>query len=131
MRGRQLASRGGPTIIAHKLCAHVGIGRAVKSVFAPAGRGVTLARPIRPSPATELPRMDARFPRVVLVHDSLTGMRGREKCLERLCRRWPDAPLCTLLHAPGSVSPLIEERRIITSVLQRVPGRQRYYRYLL
>ncbi|HEY1380942.1 MAG TPA: glycosyltransferase [Gemmataceae bacterium] len=75
--------------------------------------------------------MDARFSRVVLVHDWLTGMRGGEKCLERLCRRWPDAPLCTLLHAPGSVSPPIEERRIITSILQRLPGRERYYRYLL
>ncbi len=28
-------------------------------------------------------------PRVVLVHDWLTGMRGGEKCLEVLCRRWP------------------------------------------
>jgi glycosyltransferase involved in cell wall biosynthesis len=68
---------------------------------------------------------------VVLVHDWLTGMRGGEKCLERLCRRWPDAPLYTLLHAPGSVSPAIEDRRIHTSFLQRLPGRERYYRYLL
>ncbi len=76
--------------------------------------------------------MDARRnPRVVLVHDWLTGMRGGEKCLERLCRRWPDAPLYTLLHAPGQVSPAIEDRRIVTSFLQRLPGRERYYRYLL
>jgi glycosyltransferase involved in cell wall biosynthesis len=75
--------------------------------------------------------MDARFSRIVLVHDWLTGMRGGEKCLERLCRRWPDAPLCTLLHVPGSVSPTIEERRILTSVLQFLPGRERYYRYFL
>ena len=76
--------------------------------------------------------MDARRnPRVVLVHDWLTGMRGGEKCLERLCRRWPGAPLYTLLHARGSVSPVIEDRRIITSFLQRLPGSERYYRYLL
>jgi glycosyltransferase involved in cell wall biosynthesis len=76
--------------------------------------------------------MDARSdPRVVLVHDWLTGMRGGEKCLERLCRRWPRAPLYTLLHAPGSVSPVIEGRRIVTSPLQRLPGREHYYRYLL
>jgi hypothetical protein len=40
--------------------------------------------------------MDApgeRQPRVVLVHDWLTGMRGGEKCLEVLCRRWPHATL--------------------------------------
>jgi glycosyltransferase involved in cell wall biosynthesis len=75
--------------------------------------------------------MDARRPRVVLVHDWLTGMRGGEKCLERLCRRWPDAPLLTLLHARGSVSPAIEGRRVVTSFLQRLPGGARYYRYLL
>src|SRR5207247_1930846 len=79
----------------------------------------------------ETPRMDARRPRVVLVHDWLTGMRGGEKCLERLCRRWPNAPLLTLLHAAGSVTPDIEDRRIRTSFLQRLPGSERYYRYLL
>src|SRR3954449_11165827 len=75
--------------------------------------------------------MDARRQRVVLVHDWLTGMRGGEKCLERLCRRWPDAPLLTLLHARGSVAPVIGDRRIVTSFLQRLPGIERYYRYLL
>lgn len=75
--------------------------------------------------------MDARRPRVVLVHDWLTGMRGGEKCLERFCTRWPEAPLLTLLHAKGTVSPLIEARRIITSFLQRLPDSDRYYRYLL
>jgi glycosyltransferase involved in cell wall biosynthesis len=75
--------------------------------------------------------MDGRFSRVCLIHDWLTGMRGGEKCLERLCRRWPDAPLFTLLHARGSVSPLIENRRIVTSLLQQLPARERYYRYLL
>ena len=37
--------------------------------------------------------MDAGSERVVLVHDWLTGMRGGEKCLEPLFRRWPDARL--------------------------------------
>jgi glycosyltransferase involved in cell wall biosynthesis len=76
--------------------------------------------------------MDANDdPRVVLVHDWLTGMRGGEKCLEVLCGRWPDAPLYTLLHRPGSVSPIIEGRPLYTSFLQRLPGVHRYYRYLL
>ena len=47
--------------------------------------------------------MDA--PRITLVHDWLTGMRGGEKCLEPLARRWPHARLLTLLHKRGSVSP--------------------------
>ena len=47
--------------------------------------------------------------RVVLIHDWLTGMRGGEKCLEPACRRWTDAPLYTLFHRPGSVSPAIAD----------------------
>ena len=70
-------------------------------------------------------------PRVVLVHDWLTGMRGGEKCLDVLCRRWPHAQLLTLLHKPGSVSEAIERLAPRTSALQRLPGVERYYRYLL
>src|SRR5262249_17747608 len=70
-------------------------------------------------------------PRIVLVHDWLTGMRGGEKCLEVLCRRWPGAALFTLLHRPGSVSPAIEQLTPRTTLLQRLPGVPRYYRYLL
>jgi glycosyltransferase involved in cell wall biosynthesis len=76
--------------------------------------------------------MDAnQEPRAALVHDWLTGMRGGEKCLEVLCRRWPSAPLFTLLHKPGAVSPVIEHRPVHTSFLQQFPGVERYYRYLL
>jgi glycosyltransferase involved in cell wall biosynthesis len=69
--------------------------------------------------------------RVVLVHDWLTGMRGGEKCLEVLCRRWPSAPLFTLLHRPGAVAPALEDRPVRTSWLQLLPEVHRYYRYLL
>jgi glycosyltransferase involved in cell wall biosynthesis len=76
--------------------------------------------------------MDANNdPRIVLVHDWLTGMRGGEKCLEILCRHWPDAPLFTLLHKRGSVSPIIENRPLSTSFLHYLPAVDRYYRYLL
>jgi hypothetical protein len=76
--------------------------------------------------------MDAtQDPRVVLIHDWLTGMRGGEKCLEVLCRRWPRARLFTLLHRPGAVSDAIERLRPRTSFLQHLPGVHRYYRYLL
>ena len=69
--------------------------------------------------------------KLALVHDWLTGMRGGEKCLEVLCRRFPDARLFALLHVPGSTSPAIERMRITTSFLQRLPGAGRHYRYLL
>ncbi len=69
--------------------------------------------------------------KVVLVHDWLTGMRGGEKVLECFCRLFPKAPLFTLLHLPGSVSPLIEDRRIVTSFIQHMPCKETRYRYYL
>ena len=69
--------------------------------------------------------------KIALVHDWLTGMRGGEKCLEVLCRRFPDARLYTLVHNPGTTSPAIEQMRITTSFLQHLPGVRRHYRYLL
>ncbi|MBI4797371.1 MAG: glycosyltransferase, partial [Desulfarculus sp.] len=43
----------------------------------------------------------------------------------------PQAPLYTLLHNQGSVSPLIEERPIVTSFLQRLPLAASRYRHYL
>jgi len=78
------------------------------------------------------PGPDAGAPRrVALVHDWLTGMRGGEKVLEALCEIFPGAPIHTLFHFPGSVSPRIESHPIRTSFLQRAPGiRLHYRRYL-
>jgi glycosyltransferase involved in cell wall biosynthesis len=69
--------------------------------------------------------------KVALVHDWLTGMRGGEKVLEVLCERLPGAEIFTLLHVPGSVSPVIERHRIHTSLLQHLPGIRHYYRECL
>jgi glycosyltransferase involved in cell wall biosynthesis len=69
--------------------------------------------------------------RVALVHDWLTGMRGGERVLEALCRLFPDAPIYTLVHVPGRVSEAIARHEIRTSILQRVPGVERWYRHLL
>jgi glycosyltransferase involved in cell wall biosynthesis len=69
--------------------------------------------------------------RVALVHDWLTGMRGGEKVLAELCAIFPDAPIFTLFHFPGSVSPAIESHPIHTSFLQRAPGLRRHYRRYL
>jgi len=70
-------------------------------------------------------------PRVALVHDWLTGMRGGERCLEVVCELFPDAPLFTLVHVPGSVSPVIERRRVVTSFVQRLPAAAAQYRRYL
>jgi len=70
-------------------------------------------------------------PRIVLVHDWLTGMRGGEKVLESLCRLFPQAPVFTLLHVRGSVSEAIETRRVRTSFVQHLPLAARLYRHYL
>ncbi|NYF79925.1 glycosyltransferase [Granulicella arctica] len=70
-------------------------------------------------------------PRVALVHDWLTGMRGGEKVLESICRRFPTAPLSTLLYVPGSVSSTIAEREIHVSPLQWMPRAATKYRSYL
>jgi glycosyltransferase involved in cell wall biosynthesis len=69
--------------------------------------------------------------RVALVHDWLTGMRGGERCLEALCEIFPGADLFTLLHVRGSVSEMIERRRIHTSPIQRFPMVKSRYRHYL
>jgi glycosyltransferase involved in cell wall biosynthesis len=68
---------------------------------------------------------------IALVHDWLTGMRGGEKVLEVLCELYPHAPLYTLLHNKGSVSPLIEERPVHTSFIDRLPLKSKRYRNYL
>jgi len=69
--------------------------------------------------------------KVALVHDWLTGMRGGENVLEAFCEMFPSADLYTLVHIPGAVSPLIEDRKIHTSFLQKFPGVEKKYRWML
>jgi glycosyltransferase involved in cell wall biosynthesis len=82
-------------------------------------------------PAPDItPRLDPAL-RVALVHDWLTGMRGGEKCLEVLCEIFPGADLYTLVHRRGSVSPVIESRRVHESWIAKLPfGRSRYRSYV-
>jgi glycosyltransferase involved in cell wall biosynthesis len=58
-------------------------------------------------------------------------MRGGEKALEALCALFPEAPLWTLVHVPGSVSAAIEAREIHTSFLQHLPFAKTKYRHYL
>ena len=69
--------------------------------------------------------------KVALVHDWLTGMRGGEKVLEQLCLMFPEAPIYTLFHFPGTVSNTIENLEIHTSFLQKAPLIKSKYRNYL
>jgi glycosyltransferase involved in cell wall biosynthesis len=91
-----------------------------------------LSEPLEPLEATvSLPMKVPRPPRVALVHDWLTGMRGGEKVIELIGSLFPEAPIYTLFHFPGSVSPAIESHPIHTSFLQRSPGLRAHYRRYL
>jgi len=58
-------------------------------------------------------------------------MRGGEKVLLSLARLYPEAPIHTLLHVKGSVTPELEERDIHTTFVQNLPGVARHYRSYL
>jgi glycosyltransferase involved in cell wall biosynthesis len=69
--------------------------------------------------------------RVALIHDWLTGMRGGEKALEVFCEIFPDADLFTLVHLPGTTSPIIERRTVQRSAIQWLPFAGTLYRQYL
>lgn len=69
--------------------------------------------------------------KVVLLHDWLTGFRGGERVLEAFCELFPDAPIYTLIHKPGSTSDTIESHKIKTSFLNSIPGIHKHYRKFL
>jgi glycosyltransferase involved in cell wall biosynthesis len=69
--------------------------------------------------------------KVALVHDWLTGQRGGEKVLEVFAEIFPDAPIYTLFHFPGSQIEKIERREIHTSFLQKMPFLRKRYRWYL
>ncbi|WP_182275932.1 glycosyltransferase [Granulicella sp. 5B5] len=75
--------------------------------------------------------MFATKPRIALVHDWLTGMRGGEKVLAALCQLYPDAPIWTLVYVRGSASPTIARHLIHTSLLQTMPRSGTLYRQYL
>jgi glycosyltransferase involved in cell wall biosynthesis len=105
------------------------------SILSELGDGTSASR--RRSLLDRPPDFDHEIPqalaglRIALVHDWLTGMRGGEKCLEVLCRAFPEATLYTLIHRQGALAPAIEAMTIRTSPLQLIPGVARHYRHLL
>ncbi len=72
-----------------------------------------------------------KSPKVALVHDWLTGRRGGEKVLEVFAEIYPDAPIFTLFHFPGSQVPDIEQKRIVSSFVQKLPFLKKRYRLYL
>lgn len=69
--------------------------------------------------------------KVALVHDWLTGQRGGEKVLEVFSEIYPSAPIYTLIHFPQSQIAALEDKKINTSFIQKLPLVKKKYRSYL
>jgi len=65
--------------------------------------------------------------KVAIIHYWLVNMRGGEKMLEALLEMFPGADIYTHVYNPQAVSDLINEHRIITSRINRLPFAKKLY----
>jgi glycosyltransferase involved in cell wall biosynthesis len=72
-----------------------------------------------------------RYPRVAVVHDWLTIPGGSEQVVMELLEMFPSAVLYTSIYEATAWPPIITDRPIHSSFLQRVPGATRHYPKLL
>src|SRR4030066_166957 len=69
--------------------------------------------------------------KIALVHYWLTGMRGGEKVVESICDIFPDVDIFTLVYDKNKISPSINNHKIFTSFIQKLPfSRKKYQNYL-
>ncbi len=69
--------------------------------------------------------------RVALVHDHLAQDGGAEKVLRILAELFPDAPIYTLLYEKKQVDKYFRDRRIETSIIQKLPGGVSHYQWYM
>lgn len=69
--------------------------------------------------------------KVALIHDHLAQSGGAEKVLQVLTEMFPEAPIYTLLYEKKNVDDNFAGRHIETSVIQRLPGGVRHYKWYL
>lgn len=69
--------------------------------------------------------------RVALIHDHLAQDGGAEKVLKVFSDMFPDAPIYTLLYEKKNADKYFKNRRIETSIIQRLPGGIKHYQWYL
>lgn len=69
--------------------------------------------------------------KVALIHDHLAQDGGAEKVLKALTELFPDAPIFTLLYDEKNANQHFKTKRIFTSVIQRLPGGIKYYKWYM
>jgi glycosyltransferase involved in cell wall biosynthesis len=65
--------------------------------------------------------------KTAIVHYWLVNMRGGEKVIEALLEMFPDADIFTHVYDPAAVSPVIREKRVFTSRINRLPFAKKLY----
>ena len=81
--------------------------------------------------AALIERLRARFPRVAVAHDWLTIPGGSEDVVIELLELFPQAELFTTVYDPRPWPPIITERPVHASFLNRIPTATRNYPKLL
>lgn len=69
--------------------------------------------------------------RVAIVHYWLVAVRGGEHVLKELASLYPTADIYTLVLQEDVVERLLPGRRVIPSILQRIPRSNQFHQYLL
>jgi glycosyltransferase involved in cell wall biosynthesis len=69
--------------------------------------------------------------RVALVHYWFVNRRGGERVVEALCELFPQADLFALVAERKTLSPELQEHKLTTSFLQKLPGSRKWHRHML
>jgi len=69
--------------------------------------------------------------RVAIIHYWFVGRAGGERVVEALAELFPHADLFALVADRAKLAPVLQDRRLRTSFLQRIPGATRFHRHLL
>lgn len=78
-----------------------------------------------------LPDMQFQSLRVAIVHYWFVGRAGGEKVVEALAEIFPQADLFSLIADRTTLAPVLQNRKLHTSFLQRVPLAKKYHRHFL
>ncbi|OGY94246.1 MAG: hypothetical protein A2406_01980 [Candidatus Komeilibacteria bacterium RIFOXYC1_FULL_37_11] len=69
--------------------------------------------------------------KIAFAHDHLFQIGGAEKVLIALSSLDPQAPIFTLINNPKITKNLLNQKNIVTSYLQKIPGIIRFFKYFL
>ncbi|MBU1180278.1 glycosyltransferase [Patescibacteria group bacterium] len=69
--------------------------------------------------------------KIALVHDYLSQQGGAEKVLKVFSEIWPEAPIFVLFYDEGKMGELFQNKKIVTSPLQKMPGIKNRYQWYL